>query len=127
MLFTLVLMGVAGTVMLTFLDAIPAAFNLGEEASGIAHSILIVAVAYMLFDAFQTTASGALRGLGDVRVIAVGAFVSYWIIGCPTALLLAFPLGLRGVGIWIGLASGLATIALILGLRMRKNLARERV
>lgn len=127
MLFTLVLMGIAGTVMLTFLDAIPAAFNLGEEASGIAHSILIVAVAYMLFDAFQTTASGALRGLGDVRVIAVGAFVSYWIIGCPTALLLAFPLGLRGVGIWIGLASGLATIALILGLRMRKNLARERV
>lgn len=126
-LFTLALMCVAGAIMLAFLDVIPAAFNLGEEASEIARSILVVAVAYMLFDAFQTTTSGALRGLGDVRVIAVAAFISYWIIGCPTALLLAFPLGLRGVGIWIGLASGLATIALILGLRMRKNLARERL
>ncbi|MGN0835434.1 MAG: MATE family efflux transporter [Candidatus Spyradosoma sp.] len=125
-LFTFAVMCVAGAGVLAFLDEIPAAFNLGAEASDIARSILIVAVAYMLFDAFQTVASGALRGLGDVRVIAVGAFVSYWIIGCPTALILAFPLGLHGVGVWIGLASGLASIAVILGVRMRKNLARER-
>ena len=125
-LFTLALMCVAGAGVLAFLDAIPAAFNLGAEAAEIARAILIVAVAYMLFDAFQTVASGALRGLGDVRVIAVGAFVSYWIIGCPTALILAFPLELRGVGVWIGLASGLASIAVILGARMHKNLSRER-
>ena len=76
----------------------------------------------MLFDGFQTIAAGALRGLSDVRIIAVASFISYWIIACPLALLLAFPLGLHGVGVWIGLAAGLATMALILGGRMRRHL-----
>lgn len=96
---------------------IPALFNLGPEAAAMAETMLFVAGAYMLFDAFQAIAAGALRGVSDVRIIAVSAFVSYWLVGCPTALILAFPLGLGGLGIWIGLASGLALIACILGIR----------
>ena len=126
-LFTMALMGFVALVQIYFRQQIPALFNLGETASLLAENILLVAAAYMIFDAFQTVAAGALRGLGDVRVIAGAAFVSYWIVGCPTALILAFPLGLGGVGVWIGLATGLALSALILGARMHKNLFRRRV
>lgn len=122
MFFTLALMGICSIGFIGFREQIPLLFNLGAEASQIAASFIIVACAYMLFDGFQTIAAGALRGLSDVRIIAVASFISYWIIACPLALLLAFPLGLHGVGVWIGLAAGLATMALILGGRMRRHL-----
>ena len=40
------------------------------------------------------------------------AIVSYWLIGIPVAYLLAFPLGWEGVGLWAGLAIGLACAAI---------------
>lgn len=126
-LFILALMSLNAATLTFFRRDIPELFNLGAEASEISASILLVASAYMLFDAFQTLAAGALRGLGDVRIIAGAAFFSYWVVGCPLALILAFPLGQNGVGIWIGLAVGLASAALILGLRVNKNLSRRRV
>lgn len=122
MIFIFVLMGTCTVGFVSFREEIPRLFNLGAEASQIATSFTVIACAYMLFDGFQTIAAGALRGLSDVRIIAVASFVSYWIIGCPTALLLAFPLNLLGVGIWLGLAIGLASMALILGFRMLRYL-----
>ncbi len=39
-------------------------------------------------------------------LIAVG---SYWAVGMPIAYTLAFPLGWQGIGVWWGLAAGLAS------------------
>ena len=39
------------------------------------------------------------------------AAIGYWGVGLPLGVLLAFPLGFGGVGIWIGLATGLAVVA----------------
>jgi MATE family multidrug resistance protein len=52
------------------------------------------------------------------------AAFGYWGVGLSLGVLLAFPLGLEGVGIWIGLASGLAVVAVMLTLRwiMRERL-----
>jgi len=44
----------------------------------------------------------------------ISALVGYWLIGFPVAYLLGFPLGLHGVGIWLGLAAGLLATAIIL-------------
>jgi len=121
--FALVLLGTNAIVLICLRHQIPLEFNVSSEAATIAADIFLVAGTYMLFDAFQTISAGMLRGLGDVKIIAGAAFVSYWIIGCPTALVLAFPLGLKGVGVWIGLAAGLASIAIILGFRVHKDLA----
>lgn len=122
MTFTLAFMGACAVGFMGFREQIPLLFNLGPEAAQIATSFIVVVCAYMLFDGYQTISAGALRGLSDVRIIAVASFISYWIIACPVALLLAFPLGLQGVGVWIGLASGLAAMAGILGYRMHRNL-----
>ena len=52
------------------------------------------------------------------------AILGYWGVGLPTSCLLGFVAGWRGVGIWIGLAAGLAFVAVVLVIRfaMRERL-----
>jgi MATE family multidrug resistance protein len=42
------------------------------------------------------------------------AGIGYWGIGLPLGVALAFWTSLRGIGIWIGLAAGLAVVALLM-------------
>ncbi|MBD3763570.1 MAG: MATE family efflux transporter [Rhodobacterales bacterium] len=70
-------------------------------------TLLAVAAAFQMADAGQVMALGLLRGLQDTRVPMILAAVSYWLIGIPASYVLAFPLGLGGVGLWLGLVVGL--------------------
>lgn len=91
-----------------------------------AGSLLVIAATFQLFDSLQAVGAGLLRGLKDMRVAMVYAVVSYWILGMPLAYYLAFTAGLGGVGIWSGLAAGLALAALSLNLRYFRLTARWR-
>ena len=66
-----------------------------------------------------------LRGMHDTRVPAIVAFISYWIIGIPAGLVLAFVFDMGALGVWWGLAIGLAMAALTLGLRMRVMMRKQ--
>jgi MATE family multidrug resistance protein len=90
----------------------------------LAVSYLIVAGFFQLFDGTQVTMSAALRGLSDTRVPLVIALVGYWLVGLPVSYVFCFPLGFRGVGIWMGLAAGLAAVGVVLTIRfaMRERL-----
>lgn len=90
----------------------------------LAAGFLTVAAGFQPFDCVQAAGAGALRGLHDTRVPMIVAGVGYWIVGIGTAVLLAFPLGLRGIGVWLGLAAGLGVVAALLLARWR---ARERL
>ena len=70
-------------------------------------TLLALAALFQLADAMQVMALGLLRGLHDTRVPLILAAVSYWVIGIPISYVLAFPLGLAGVGLWLGLVIGL--------------------
>jgi len=83
----------------------------------LATSYLLVAGLFQLFDGTQVTMGAALRGLSDTRVPLYIALVGYWVVGLPVSYVLAFPLGLQGVGIWWGLAAGLASVGIILTIR----------
>ena len=75
---------------------------------------LAVAAMFQLFDGAQAVTAGALRGLQDTRwPLAIAAF-GYWVIGFGTAMLLGFREGWEGVGIWTGLAAGLAAVSAML-------------
>ena len=80
-------------------------------------ALLAVAALFQLADAAQVMALGLLRGVQDTRVPMVLASVSYWLIGIPASYALAFPLGLGGVGLWLGLVVGLAVAAVLLMVR----------
>lgn len=79
--------------------------------------LLIVAAVFQIADGIQVVSISALRGLGDVRVPALIAVLAYWVLAGPLGSALAFPGRCGAVGIWIGLAGGLAAAALGLAWR----------
>lgn len=109
---------------------ISAFLDLRDPANGrtaaLAIGFLGVAALFQLVDAAQAVGAGVLRGIQDTRVPMVFALIGYWVIGIGVGVILAFPLGLQGLGIWLGLASGLGVVALSLvtrwALRERLNL-----
>lgn len=90
----------------------------------LAVSFLMVAALFQVADGGQAVAAGMLRGLHDTRVPMIYAGVGYWCIGLLLGVVLAFWLGLAGFGLWIGLATGLTVVALLL---LGRWLRRERL
>ena len=81
------------------------------DVLALAVSFLHVAAAFQLVDGIQVTASMSLRGLKDARGPMWLAGASYWLAGAPVGLLLGFGFGMKGFGIWLGLAFGLLVAA----------------
>lgn len=94
------------------------------RTAALAVSFLSVAALFQLVDSAQAVGAGVLRGLQDTTMPMIFALIGYWVIGIGVGTLLAFPLRMEGVGIWLGLASGLGAVALLLLLRwtMRNRL-----
>jgi MATE family multidrug resistance protein len=81
---------------------------------GLAVSFLRVAAAFQLADGAQVIGAGMLRGLHDTRWPLIFALVGYWGIGLGIGSWLAFGAEWHGLGIWVGLASGLAAVAALM-------------
>lgn len=81
------------------------------EVARLAASFLVIAAAFQIFDGLQVSAISALRGVQDMLIPLVIAFVGYWLIGLGSAVLLAFVLDFGGSGIWIGMLLGLGFMA----------------
>jgi MATE family multidrug resistance protein len=80
----------------------------------LAATYLGIAGIFQLVDGAQVVAAHSLRGLSDTRTPMLLAIFGYWFVGLPTAYVLGFVLDLRGVGVWLGLATGLAFVAILL-------------
>lgn len=96
-----------------FLEATPA----NAPVIALAVSLLGIAAIFQIVDGAQVVGSGMLRGLHDTRVPMIFAFVGYWLIGIGVGTWLAFRAGWHGVGIWTGLAIGLAVVAALIIVR----------
>jgi MATE family multidrug resistance protein len=83
-------------------------------AIALAVSFLKVAAAFQLVDGAQVIGAGMLRGLHDTRWPLIFALVGYWVVGLGIGAWLAFAADWQGVGIWVGLASGLAAVAALM-------------
>jgi MATE family multidrug resistance protein len=90
----------------------------------LAISFLFVAALFQIFDGAQAVGAGMLRGLQDTKVPMGYAAFGYWGIGLTVAVVLAFQMGWQGVGIWTGLATGLAIVA---ALMIARWMRRERL
>lgn len=100
------------------------------NALRLAATFLVVAGVFQLVDGAQVVAAHALRGLSDTKIPMLLAILGYWGVGLPTSYILGLVVGWGGVGIWIGLAAGLAFVAVVLvsrfTLRERLGLLRPR-
>ena len=93
-------------------------------AASLGAVLLVIAGLFQLADGVQAVAAGALRGLKDTRVPRLLAALGYWGLGMPIGLALAWPMGFGPSGIWVGLAAGLAVVAMLM-LRRWRNLLRS--
>ncbi|WP_324806895.1 MATE family efflux transporter [Sphingomonas sp. LY29] len=97
-------------LMTIFLDDTPA--NARVIALGV--TFLGIAAIFQVVDGAQVVGAGMLRGLHDTRVPMIFTFIGYWAIGIGAGAWLAFAQDWNGVGIWTGLAIGLAIVAALM-------------
>ena len=87
-----------------------------SEVAELALSFLAVAALIQIVDGVQVVCTGMLRGLYDTRWPMIFAVVGYSVVGIGIGAWLAFARGWQGLGIWIGLGSGISVVAvLVLG------------
>lgn len=117
--WTAVLLGgafmlVSGVTLLALARPILGAFSLRADAFVLARDLLLCAAFFQLFDGLQVTLAGVLRGLGETLPSLLANLVGHWGIGLPVGVVLTFTLGLGAVGMWVGLATGLAAVSVAL-------------
>jgi MATE family multidrug resistance protein len=106
----LIMWSIPRELVTLFLKDVPA----NAVTIGLAVSFLRVAAAFQLVDGAQVIGAGMLRGLHDTRWPLLFALVGYWVVGLGIGTWLAFAQDWKGVGIWVGLASGLAAVAALM-------------
>jgi len=119
-------MGFTATMMILVPRPLVGAFlDLADPANAavvaLAATFLGYAGLFQVVDGAQVVGSGMLRGLHDTRVPMLFAGIGYWGIGLPLGAALAFGAGLAGVGIWLGLAAGLAVVAVLMTARFARR------
>ncbi len=87
-------------------------------------SFLGIAAIFQIVDGAQVVGGGMLRGLHDTKWPMLFAAFGYWVVGIGVGAALAFWGGWGGVGVWIGLATGLAIVA---GLILARWVMRRRL
>jgi MATE family multidrug resistance protein len=117
-------MAAAALVMLAVPRAIIAAYiDIADPANratvAIARRLIAIAALFQVVDGIQVIAAGALRGYKDTLIPMLLATCGYWCVGFAGGYLFAFRLGYGPVGLWWGLALGLAVVALLLTSRLR--------
>ncbi|MFT4677169.1 MAG: MATE family multidrug resistance protein [Patiriisocius sp.] len=119
---TTVLVALAGSIFIYFYRFDLVSLYTRDTDVGDQAGILLLFVSFFLiFDAVQSTAAGALRGYKDTRMPMWIALFSFWVIGLPMECILGFgligePMGVYGF--WIGLALGVGTAAVLLSIRL---------
>lgn len=100
----------------------PLLFTENEEVIELASQMIVLYAMFQLSDAMQCILVGILRGLQQVKSIAVVAFVAYILINIPVGYFVAFYLDMGAPGLIVGYVVGLSTAAILYGVRVRRYL-----
>ena len=84
----------------------------------LAGRLFLVAALFQVVDGVQGIAAGALRGMRDTRVPTFIGAAAFWGVGLTAGYGLGFPHGMGALGLWWGLAAGLASAAVLLAIRL---------
>lgn len=99
---------------LMFRTQLPRVYSSDAEVIALCATILPVVACFQLFDGTQVVGSGILRGMGRTRPAMYINLIGYYVLGLPLAWWLSFKLDWGLIGIWWGLALGLASVAVLL-------------
>lgn len=96
---------------LLFRSELPRLYTPDPAIIAAAAIVLPAAAAFQIFDGVQVVGLGILRGMGRSRPAALFNLVGYYVLAIPLAWWLAFERDEGLIGLWWGLALGLAFVA----------------
>ena len=115
----LVMAAMVSVPLLFFRGSIGYLFADSAEVAAMVASLVIPFVVYQFGDGLQCNYSNALRGISDVKMVSVYAFIAYFIISLPSAYLFGFVFDWGLTGIWLSFPLGLTTAGLLFYRRFR--------
>lgn len=86
-------------------------FTSDINVSTLAVSVIKILGVNQLYDSINVIAAGCLRGQGRQKIGSNLNIACYYLIAVPLALYLAFVKDLKLIGLWIGLGTGILTLA----------------
>ena len=119
----LVMAAAVSIPLLAFRGSIGSIFTESTEVSAMVAALVIPFVIYQFGDGLQCNYSNALRGISDVKMVTLYAFIAYFLISLPSAYIFGFVLDLGLTGIWLSFPLGLTTAGLLFYFRFRKSIA----
>ncbi|KAJ1394210.1 Multi antimicrobial extrusion protein [Sesbania bispinosa] len=96
-----------GTVMILIRNIWAYAYSNEIEVVEYVAIMLPILAASNFLDGFQCVLSGTARGCGWQKIGAVINLGSYYLVGIPSAIVLAFVLHIGGKGLWLGIICAL--------------------
>lgn len=115
LLLAAAVMGTYALALLALRQPLLILYNVDATVTGeLAAALLVWAALWAPFDALQIVAAHLLRAINLAAWASWAAAAAYWGVAFPVCLILAFPVGLGAVGIWMGLATSLGFAALAL-------------
>lgn len=113
---------IMGSVFYFFPELVLKFYTSDAEVLAWGRTLLFWVACFQLFDGFQVTLSGILRGLSVTRPSSIAVFIGYWVLGIPLGYFLGFHQKMEAQGFWIGLAVSLALVAVMLSLVLKHQL-----
>lgn len=109
--------------LLIFRSSLGFMFTDSVEVAAMVSSLVIPFVIYQFGDGLQCNYSNALRGISDVKMVSVYAFIAYFLISLPSAYIFGFVLDWGLTGIWFSFPLGLTSAGLLFYRRFRRSVA----
>lgn len=109
-------------VYMSLRSYIPLIFTTNQEVLELASVLLVTIAAYQITDGIQCIGVGILRGMQDVKIIPLIAFISYWLFNIPIAYICAFHLDMGSRGLYMGFMVGFTLASILLYWRIKYRL-----
>lgn len=99
-------------------------FTENKDVTSMVASLVIPFVMYQFGDGLQCNYSNALRGMSDVKMLTLYAFIAYFLISLPSAYIFGFVFEWGLPGIWFSFSLGLTSAGLLFFRRYRRSICR---
>lgn len=113
-------MSMSAIVFLFGKDLFPTWYNDHPEVLTISSELMLFAAVFQISDGLQAVGLGILRGLQDVVIPMIIAFVCYWLVALPLGYVSTFQLGMGTKGMWVGFVVSLTIAAISFWIRFKR-------